>query len=68
MINNENKKLTEEEIEANKKRLEEAIGFARLGNSASISPTSMELFDKMVKGELTPEEVREKLHENYTKE
>lgn len=61
----EKKKLTTAEIEANMKKLDEAIGFAKLDNKASISPESQMLFDKMVRGELTPEEVRQKLHPNY---
>lgn len=51
--------------EANKSKLNEAIGFAKLDNNAEISPRTSELLEKMIRGELTPEEVRERLNPNY---
>ena len=61
------KKLTEEEIAENRKRLEDAIGFAKLDNNADISKETQELFELMVRGELTPDEVREKIIKKHMK-
>lgn len=61
------KKLTEEEIAKNRKRLEDAIGFAKLDNHAEISEETKELFELMVKGELTPEEVKAKIIKKHMK-
>lgn len=63
----EKKQLTEEEIAQNRKRLADAIGFAKLGNNAEISEETKELFELMVKGELTPDEVVEKITKKHMK-
>ncbi|MGM9971182.1 MAG: hypothetical protein ACI35W_02095 [Anaeroplasmataceae bacterium] len=57
--------ISEEEYEINKSKLEEAIGFASLDNHAEISSFAAELFEKMIREEITPSEVEEKLLSHY---
>ena len=61
-------KISEEEYKKNKSKLEEAICFARLDNHAEISPFAAELFEKMIRGEMTSEEVGEKILNHYRHE
>lgn len=63
----EKKQLTEEEIAKNRKKLEDAIGFAKLDNHAEISEETRELFELVVKGELTPDEAIAKIIKKHMK-
>lgn len=58
-------KISEEEYKKNKSKLDEAICFASLDNPAEIPPFAEELFEKMIRGEMTSKEVREIILNHY---
>lgn len=52
-----NEKISKEKVEENRKRLDEAIGFAKLDNRGKISLETQELYKQMVAGEISPDDV-----------
>lgn len=63
----EKKALTAEQIDENMKRLNEAIGIAKLDNHAELDDEYLEDLKKLAQGIMTPDELKQKTIRKYKK-